>query len=252
MEQLPGADAVFLAMETPTAPAHVGGLMVLDPGAAPDFGFARVREVVSERIHLVPRYTQKLREVAFGLDRPYLVRDSSFDIANHIHRIAVPSPGGMPELAELVGYLFSRPLDRRRPLWELWFIEGVENGRAALFLKSHHCLMDGMAGAGLGELLCDLEPDPERGPVRPPTASPRTRRQLSDLEIALRAAGNLVRAPLRMASFGQRVLRQGWAMLRSARDPEAPPLPFTLPQTPFNRQIGPQRAFACASVCSRM
>ncbi len=114
MEQLPGADAVFLAMETPEAPGHVGGLTVLDPSAAPDFSFARVVEVVGERIGLAPRYTQKLREVALGLDRPYLVNDPNFDVANHIHRIAVPAPGGMRELTELAAYLFSRPLDRRK------------------------------------------------------------------------------------------------------------------------------------------
>lgn len=248
MEQLPGGDAVFLGMEIPEAPGHVGGLTVLDPSAAPEFGFARLVEVVSERIGLAPRYTQKLREVALGLDRPYLVHDPDFDAAKHIHRIAVPAPGGMRELADLIAYLFSRPLDRRKPLWELWFIEGVENERAALFMKSHHCLMDGQAGAGLGELLCDLEPNPERGPILPPASSPRGQRELSDLEIALRGAGNLIRTPLRMASFGGRLLRQSWEMLRSARDPESPPLPFSLPQTPFNRQIGSQRAFACASL----
>ncbi len=248
MEQLPGSDAVFLGMETPEAPGHVGGLTVLDPSAAPEFGFARLVEVVGERIGLAPRYTQKLREVALGLDRPYLVHDPRFDVANHIHRIAVPAPGGIRELADLIAYLFSRPLDRRKPLWELWFIEGVENERVALFMKSHHCLMDGQAGAGLGELLCDLEPSPERGPILPPASFPRGQRELSDLEIALRAAGNLLRMPVRMASFSRRLLRQSWEMLRSARDSEAPPLPFTLPQTPFNRQIGSQRAFACASL----
>ena len=248
MEQLPGADAVFLAMETPDAPGHVGGLTVLDPSAAPEFSFARVVEVVGERIGLAPRYTQKLREVALGLDRPYLVNDPNFDVANHIHRIAVPAPGGIRELTELAAYLFSRPLDRRKPLWEMWFIEGVEDDKVALFMKSHHCLMDGQAGAGLGELLCDLEPNPERGPILPPATSPRQQRELSDLEIALRSVANLARTPLRMASFGRRVLRQSWEMLRSARDPEAPPLPFALPETCFNRQIGSQRAFACVSL----
>jgi WS/DGAT/MGAT family acyltransferase len=248
MEQLPGGDAVFLALETPNAPGHVGGLTVLDPSESPDFSLERLREVIGERIQLEPRFTRKLREVSLGLDRPYLVDDPDFDVSNHVRRIAVPAPGGMRELAELAGFLHARALDRDRPLWELWLIEGVENDRVAMFMKSHHCLMDGQSGAGLGELLCDLEPNPEGGPILPPKPEP-VDEDLSDLQVALRAAGNLATTPIRMARFSARMLRSTAAMLLSSvNEPEAPPLPNALPRVSFNRDVGPRRGFACTSV----
>ena len=132
MEQLPSSDAVFLAMETPDAPSHVGGLTVLDPTGVEDFGFERLCAVVDARIRLAPRFLRKVRELPLGLDRPYLVDDPDFDVRRHLHRIAVPSPGGLRELAELTSYLFGRALDRDRPLWEIWFIEGVSGGTNAM------------------------------------------------------------------------------------------------------------------------
>lgn len=247
MEQLPGSDAIFLALETPNAPAHVGGLTVLDTSTTADFGYEKLLTTVDERIRLAPRFMRKLREVPLGLDRPYLVEDPAFDVRRHVHRIAVPSPGGMRELAELASYLHGRALDRDRPLWELWLVEGVEGGRSALFMKSHHCLMDGMGGAGLGELLCDLEPDPPPR-ARPAPNSGDPERSYGDLEMALRAAAHLGDAPRRLAGLGTRLLRQTAAMLLSSRREGAPPLPFSMPRTPFNVDVGPRRAFGCASV----
>jgi len=248
MEQLPGSDAIFLAMETPKAPGHVGGLTILDPSESEDFSFERVREVIGERIQLEPRFTRKLLELPLGLDRPYLVDDPDFDVTKHVHRIAVPAPGGMRELAELAGFLHARPLERDRALWELWLIEGVENGRVAMFMKSHHCLMDGQSGAGLGELLCDLEPNPARGPVAaPPPTAPHE--ELSELQLALRTAQNVASTPARFARFAGKLARQTAAMAYSAfSDPEAPPLPNAVPRVSFNGDVGPRRGFACTSV----
>jgi diacylglycerol O-acyltransferase len=254
MEQLPGADAAFLALETPEAPAHVGGLTILDPTTSPDFSFAKLVATVGQRIRLAPRLTQKLLELPLGLDRPYLVDDPDFDVQKHIRRIAVPGPGGLRELAELVSYLHGRPLHRDRPLWELWFIEGVEDGKCAMFMKSHHCLMDGNAGAGMGELLCDLEPDPPAGPL-PPAARARaddekdpTERSYSELEIGLRAARHLAEGPRKLLDLGGRMLRQTAGIVWASRREGAPPLPFSIPPTSFNRDVGPRRAFAATSV----
>ena len=178
MEQLPGSDAIFLAMDTDTVYAHVGALTVLDPSDAPRFSFARVRELTDERVRDIPRFTQKLRQVPLDLDRPYLVEDPHFNIDNHLHRIAVPSPGTMRELGELAGHLYASHLDRRKPLWEAWFIEGLERGKVALLVKTHHCLIDGASGAGLGEMLFDVEPDPpprvpaRKAPSKPAAAEP--------------------------------------------------------------------------------
>ncbi|MBW2243515.1 MAG: wax ester/triacylglycerol synthase family O-acyltransferase [Deltaproteobacteria bacterium] len=247
MEQLPGADTVFLSLETPNAPAHVGGLTILDTSESPDFSFEKLLATIDERIRLEPRFTRKLRELPLGFDRPYLVDDPDFDVRRHVHRIAAPTPGGLRELAELASYLHSRALDRDRPLWELWFIEGVEGGRCAMLMKSHHCLMDGMAGANLGELLCDLQPDPPpRAPA--PDNRPDQARSYGDLEIGLRAAIHLAQSPGKMLGFGARMLRQTGGMLMASRNEGAPPLPMFVPATRFNGEVGPRRAFSCASV----
>ncbi len=254
MEQLPGSDTAFLALETPGAPAHVGGLTILDPTTSSDFSFEKLVKTVDQRIRLEPRLTRKLFELPLGLDRPYLVDDPDFDTRNHIHRIAVPSPGGLRELAELASYLHSRPLDRDRPLWELWFIEGVEGGKCAMFMKSHHCLMDGASGAGMGELLCDLEPNPTPGQLPPAAlaraaADEKAEPTYSDLEIGLRAARHLAEGPGKLLGFGARMLRQTAGMLLASGQEGAPPLPFSIPDSPFNRDVGPRRSFSGTSVC---
>lgn len=245
MDQLSALDSIFIAGELPGMPQHVGGLTVLDPSQSKGFGFQKLLRVVDERVRLAPRYTRKLREVAGGLDRPWLVDDPDFDVRRHVHRIAVPAPGTMRELAELVGLLFPRPLDRSRPLWEMWLIEGVADGRVALLMKSHHCLMDGAAASGMGALLCDLEPEPKSPPEAPAIeAAPEP----GDLRVALEAARHLVARPAATLRLSGRLLRQGFELLRSRRDPEASPLPFSIPKVSFNGNPGPRRAFACASV----
>ena len=245
MDQLSGGDSVFLAMELPGSPQHVGGLVQLDAREAPDFDFEKLLRVVDERIRLAPRFTRRLREVAGGLDRAWLVDDPDFDVRRHVHRIAVPAPGGMRELADLAGFLFAPPLERSRPLWEMWWIEGVGEQRVALLMKSHHCLMDGVASASMGSLLCDMEPQPSR-PPEPASSEPAP--EPSDLDVALRATRNLLARPVATLRLGRSLLRQGVGALRSLRDPEAPPLAPLMPRVSFNANPGPRRAFACTSV----
>jgi WS/DGAT/MGAT family acyltransferase len=167
MQQLSSLDAVFLSMETPETPGHIGGLAILDPSTHPQeaFDFERFVEFAAERLALCPRFAWKLQEVPLGLDRPYWVETGALDFRAHIHRMAVPSPGGQRELAELACLLYPRPLDRSRPLWDMTFIEGLQGGRVALLWRVHHCLMDGASGAGLVELLFDLEPTPAERPL---------------------------------------------------------------------------------------
>jgi WS/DGAT/MGAT family acyltransferase len=247
LDQLPGSDAVFLSMDTDTVYAHVGALTVLEPSGAPRFDFARVREITDERVREIPRFTQRLRRVPFDLDRPYLVDDPHFDVDNHIHRIAVPSPGSMRELGELTGHLYAQHLDRRKPLWEMWFIEGVEGGKVALFVKTHHCLIDGASGIGLGELLFDVQPDPpprEPGPKRP-IRSPE--RESSDWVLAARGLLNAMTTPSRMTRYGFQLARQLGTMLPYLRASEGPSF-GSVPQVSFNAPLGPRRRLACASV----
>ena len=144
MQQLAPLDAVFLSMETPSTPSHIGGLITLDPssGASP-FDFDRFCEFVETRVPRCPRFGWKLQTVPLGLDLPYWVEDDDFCVRDHIHRFALPAPGGATELADLAGLLFEKPLHSGRPLWEMFVIEGLQGGRVAMLWKIHHCLLDG-------------------------------------------------------------------------------------------------------------
>jgi WS/DGAT/MGAT family acyltransferase len=247
MEQLPGSDVLFLAVETDTVYAHVGGLTILDPTGAPGFSYARLAEIADERLRRVPRFTKKLRRVPFDLDRPYLVDDPDFEIEKHVHRIAVPSPGGFRELAKVVGHLYARHLDRRKSLWEMWFIEGLANGRVALFFKTHHAIMDGRSGAGLAELFFDVEPDPAPRPLEPKAPQPGAPSEPAALLLAARGLESMLRTPFRLLRYGFQVARQLRVMLPYLREPEMPSV-TGLPRVSFNAPLGRERAFACTSV----
>jgi diacylglycerol O-acyltransferase len=248
MQQLPGMDAAFLALETPEVHGHTGGLLILDPTGAVGFGFDRLQATVAERLPGVPRFRSVLREVPFGLDRPYWVEDSDFDVSRHFHRVAVPSPGGIRDLADLAGYLFSHKLERRRPLWEMWFIEGLDGGRVAILAKMHHCLMDGVSGAALGELLCDLEPNPPARTDNGPPSSPVPVHTPGDLELLARAVGHLALSPLRLGRLAGRSLLHGRRALALLQPGEIARTLRGAPRLKLNGRIGSRRAFATASV----
>ncbi|MCZ6464615.1 MAG: wax ester/triacylglycerol synthase family O-acyltransferase [Proteobacteria bacterium] len=248
MPQLPGSDSIFLAMETDTIHSHIGGVLILDASDSEGFGVERVMDVLRERLPLAPRFTWKLKEVPFGLDRPYWVPDPDFDVARHVRRVALPSPGGLPELAELVGHLHGQKLDRSRPLWEVWFIEGLEDGRSALLMKTHHCLMDGVAGADLSRLICDVEPDPEQ-PARVALQEEGADEGVpADLEIALRGIARCMTAPSRLARYAGQALLRGGTLLGFLARGEKPQLALPAPRVSFNGSIGPRRAVAWSSV----
>jgi WS/DGAT/MGAT family acyltransferase len=248
VEQLPGSDALFLAVETDTVYTHIGGVTILDPTDAPGFGYARLLEIAAARLREVPRLTKKLRRVPLDLDRPYLVDDPDFEVEKHVHRIAVPSPGGFQELAEVVGHLYSRHLDRRKSLWEMWLIEGLADGRFALFFKTHHAIMDGAAGVGFAELFFDTEPNPPPRPLArkdPPAREPR--REPGAVLLATRGLQNVMRTPFRLLRYGVQLARQLRVMLPYLREPEMPSV-TGLPRVSFNAPLGPERAFAWISV----
>ena len=246
--QLSDLDAIFLSLETRNSWGHVGGLSVLDASDCPDFGYERLLEVVEERIRLVPRFTWKLQEVPMGLDHPYWVVDEELDVRQHVQRIAVPAPGGMKEVGDLVGQLFAGPLDRTRPLWEMWLIEGLANGRYAMFMKSHHCLMDGQAGAGLAEVLADLQPDATGPPMVPDAVNEAPPRAPSTAELAWNALRNEIGRGSRRRSHIGNAVRSGLAGLMHQRDEHDPPSLRDVPRLPFNGAIGSRRGFACTSI----
>src|SRR6266540_4297779 len=137
MQRLGPQDASFLCLETPNVHQHVGGLAVLDPSTAPGgrLGYDDLVRVIASRLHLAPRFRQKVLFPPFALARPLWVDDANFDIAFHLRRAALPTPGGRRELVDYVQRVISRPLDRTKPLWELYLIEGMEDGLAAILTK---------------------------------------------------------------------------------------------------------------------
>lgn len=163
-ERLSALDAAFFYLEDSTAPGHVGGLSVFArPRAGLDYE-ALVR-LVEQRIALVPRYRQKVREVPGRLARPVWVDDTDFDITYHVRRSALPKPGSDAQLHDLVARLTSRPLDRSRPLWEMYLVEGLDKGRIAVITKTHQAMVDGVAALEIGQVILDV------------TASPRATRE---------------------------------------------------------------------------
>jgi diacylglycerol O-acyltransferase / wax synthase len=247
MRRMGGQDAAFLYGETPSWHMHISALMLLDPSTAPgEFTFERLRRHTAERIPLVPQFRLKLVDVPFGLDRPGWVEERDFDLDYHIRRIAVPAPGGPQELGELVGRLASYKLDRRKPLWEMWVIEGVEGGRVAVLYKIHHAIVDGVSGMGLAEVSFDLEPDP---PPRPIETVPYADEHVPNVveRFGLGLVNATTRVPYRMARFGWQSMLQGRTLVDFARRRRVV-APFQAPRTSLNGEFTPHRRFAWVSV----
>src|SRR5438105_6381966 len=163
VDRMSAQDASFLHIEDGNNPMHVGNVAVFE-GPAPSYGdFVRA---VASKLPLVPRYRQRVRFVPSGLGRPVWVDDPHFQILYHIRHTAVPPPGGREQLRNLAGRVFAQLLDRNKPLWELWLVEGLERNRWALVSKVHHCMVDGVSAADLLTVLLDRSPEAE------PTASP--------------------------------------------------------------------------------
>ena len=170
MEQLTGLDATFLYLETPSLHMHVSMAAIFDPSTVPGgYSFDKLRDLVSSRLELAPIFRRRLVEVPFRLGHPYWVDDPTFDIEYHIRRGAVPAPGGVEELAQFVGDVCSRQLDRTKPLWEMYIVEGLRGGQIAVVTKIHHCTIDGVSGAEL--LVAALRP---RARARRPGRAPDT------------------------------------------------------------------------------
>src|SRR5882672_3439013 len=167
MRQLTSLDAQFLAIETPQTWGHVSGLAVLDPSTTPNgqLTLDDVCRVVSERLHLLPPFRWRLVPVPMGLDHPYWIEDPDFDLDFHVRDSAVPPPGDDRQVAETVARIVARPLDRGRPLWELYVIHGLAGGRVGLLTKIHHAVVDGVSGAEILSIL--LDPTPEGRDVPP-------------------------------------------------------------------------------------
>jgi diacylglycerol O-acyltransferase len=244
LDRLTGLDASFLHLERDAVHMHVAGCMIFE-GQAPTYD-ELVEQIVS-RLHLVPRYRQRLAFVPFGQGRPVWVDDPHFNVRFHVRHTALPSPGGEAQLRRLTGRVFSQALDRSRPLWEIWLVEGFAEDRFALLSKTHHALVDGVSGVDIATVLFDTSPEPM--PVAPPDHEwvprplPSGAELLADalLERAtvptemIRGARAALRGPRHVAGQMLGALGGLTAVARAGLAP-APP-------TPLNVRIGPHRRF---------
>lgn len=259
MQQLTGLDAAFLALETTNSTGHVGGVCLLDPSeASQELDLASLTDLMAQRLPLVPVMRRKLLEVLFGLDQPYWIDDPDFDLEYHIRELALPRPGSGAQLTEQVSRLHSRALDRRRPLWEMYLITGLEHDRVAVYTKVHHSAIDGASGAELLTVLLDLSPEGRDlptadafKPVKPPAAPVLAAR--AALRLAWRPvqtvqlAGQLVKAVPALAPVISPVIGELLGLNRGDGSVISAPAGIA-PATPFNRPITPHRRLAFRSV----
>jgi diacylglycerol O-acyltransferase / wax synthase len=197
VRQLTSVDAQFLALETARQSGHVGGLAILDPSTRPDgkLTLEAIHDLIVERLPLLPPLRWRLAEVPFGLDYPYWVDDADFDLDFHVRELALSPPGNDEKLAEQVARIFARPLDRARPLWEIYLIHGLGADRVAMLTKIHHSLIDGLSGAEIMGVLLDLSPE---GREAPEPLEGSVDGEPTEVEMLARGLLGLPRYPLRL------------------------------------------------------
>lgn len=244
-ERMSPLDASFLHIEDGVNHMHIASVALFE-GPAP--AYDDVAAMVRAKLPLVPRYRQVVRTVPFDLGRPVWVDDRHFCLEYHVRHTALPPPGDDDALRRLVGRVMSQQLDRARPLWELWMVEGLEDDRWAVLSKTHHCMVDGVSGTDLLSVIMDTSPDPER----PEEQAWVPARQPSRAGLAARAVGDLARSPyeqFRAVRSATRIPRQALAQVRdvaaglsASRGLVRPTPPSTL-----NGPIGPHRRYAWAS-----
>ena len=244
-ERLGSLDATFLHLEDRVAHMHVGGVAVFE-GPTPDY--RDLLALIESRIEAVPRYRQRLAFVPLSQGRPVWVDDAHFDPEYHVRHTALPAPGGEAELKKLAGRLLSQQLDRDKPLWELWFVEGLGDGRFAVISKTHHCMVDGISGVGLLTVLLDIGPESDPVEEQPwsPTAEPGVARKVlgtwsglaADLSTQAHRVGSALAHPV---DAGRDVVGLVAGTARLGRALTA------TPQSPIDGSIGPHRTWAFSS-----
>ena len=245
-DRLSPLDASFLHVEDDVSHMHIGSVAVFEGPQPP---FADLVDMVESKLDLVPRYRQRVRFVPLELGRPVWVDDEHFNLEYHLRHTALPSPGGETDLRKLVGRVMSQQLDRARPLWEIWVVEGLEDGRWAMIAKTHHALVDGVSGTDLLAVIMDLSPDaerPEHASAWTPSPSP------SGLELMVDALENVIRSPyeqMRAFRAQTRVLRRllGYAGEVASGLVSMGGLVRPTPLSTLNGPLGPHRRYAWAS-----
>lgn len=246
-DRLSPLDVSFLYMEGPTTPMHVGGIAIFRPPAG-GFDHDKLVSIIEQRIGVVPRYRQKIKWVPGHIASPVWVDDTTFDVGYHVRRSALPRPGLDAALRELVGRLMSRRLDRSRPLWEMYLVEGLSGGRIAIITKTHHAMVDGISAVDIGQVILDLTPAPREVPegVWMPAPEPHP------VELVLDAVSEIVHRPAAIVdairlgvndvtSTAGMVIGHVGGLLAYARTALRP-----APETPLNVEVGEQRRFGMA------
>ena len=245
LDRLSPLDATFLHVEDGVSHMHIASTLLFE-GPAPDFG--DLLEMIAGKLRLVPRYRKVVHFVPLQLGRPVWVDDAHFRLEYHVRHTALPPPGGESELRRLVGRIMSQPLDRHRPLWELWMVEGLGDGEWAIVSKVHHCMVDGVAGTELLTVVLDLSPDPDRPgpddwlPEPVPSQASLALEAIGVMAFSpveqLRGVRAATRVPRRAVARGNETARGLAALAGLVRAP---------PASSLNGPIGPHRRYAWAS-----
>ena len=255
MNHLSGIDAAFLHLESPEMPMHVGSLHVLElpAGYSGEF-FEDVKACLAQRLHLADVFTRKLALMPFDLSNPVWVEDEDIDLEHHIRHITLPKPGSNTQLQQYVARLHSTLLDRSRPLWEFFVIDGLRSGEVALYIKVHHARLDGQAGVALGRAIFDTTPEGRH--IKPPR--PRARRnqyQLGVAELLSAAVSNTAQQVVKLVKTLPAMGRAAATLLLPEKDEDGRRqwslprnLNFLAPRTAFNVAITNQRRFAARTV----
>jgi WS/DGAT/MGAT family acyltransferase len=253
MERLSGLDASFLYLETPTQHMHLALALQFDPSSVPGgYSFQKMKGFIASRIPFAPIFRRRLVEVPFRLGHPVWVDDPDFDIDYHVRLAAIPRPGGLRELADLAGDIAGQQLDRSRPLWEMWMVEGLAGGQVGLIAKMHHSTVDGISGAALLTTLLSLEPTPD--PQPPPDDAAVNHRIPSGLELMSQALVARAIRPIEMTCDVVRTSRRVLDVRKvrlgspdtSGRGKAA--LPLTAPRTSFNGALTRRRSVALTAI----
>ncbi|MBI1317551.1 MAG: wax ester/triacylglycerol synthase family O-acyltransferase [Candidatus Hydrogenedens sp.] len=239
--RLSGMDAFFLYAEREDQPLHVGATCIFD-GRIP---FLRFMRNLENRLHLIPRYRQRIVPSPLGIGHPTWEDDPGFDIKNHVFRVKVKAPGGEKELRQLSGKIFTGTLDRSKPLWEIYVVEGCEGGRGALIFKVHHCMVDGVAGIGLAFVLFDMVPDPPKSRKKPfrPEPLPEPQELLVDAlwDSAIESVNHWTRFQRSVTDFGSSLNGTDLGTALRSFAASVGKLLLPLNRLPFNKPLSGRR-----------
>lgn len=243
MERLSGLDASFLYLETPSQVMSVAAIMQLDPSTIPGgYTFEKFRGEMARRVSGLPIFRRKLADSLTNLDHPVWVEDDDFNIERHVHRIAIPSPGRVPEVAQMSSHLVGQELDRKKPLWDMWVMEGMERGRIAVLLRMHHASVDGATVADILGQLAETSPEP---PALDPELVATTAGEAPRAEMALGGALNFfIQRPIAAVKLIPKTLPVPIEWIKRVRSGDGMPAPFLAPRTRFNAPLTPRRSIA--------